>query len=887
MICNGTTRRVEPGPPPRWMDPHSGRDELSIGQERLKCSPFNDLARVAKAVRCHYVVWAILMLMATISTDADDANIKNFLSQHCLTCHGEKKQKADRRFDTLKLDLSEASTSSELGIWQDILDQLNLGDMPPESEPQPDSKQLKSVIASITKKIETARESSRAQTSQTVLRRLNRREYRNTIRDLFEFDMTLFDPTIGFPDDEVVDGFDNQGQALVTSSYLLENYLEAAEKIVSKAIGPADQPPTRQYRFRPPFDRTTNAHSGWVTQERRNTDEYQSIFQGTKERFGYRPLDDIQAGVPADGRYRVRVKACGLYRDHQYPDKQLIGTDPAEPIRLALVSGSQEFGTLHLRQANEQTLAVLDLPDDQPEWLTTEVWLDRGYQPRLTYQNGPYFFKSLPHPLHRRYPELFPVKLVYSNWWDVCQQIKTPQIRVYGVEIEGPLYDQWPPASHRIIFGDRPFTADRIPEIIESFATRAFRRPVRPDELDSLLQLVEQRRQTGGTAMEALQDGLIAVLCSPGFLYLSETRLENAALNSEPVKTPRLDDYSLASRLSYFLWSSMPDQELLQLAADQKLQNETTLIAQTKRMLADPKAEAFVEDFTDRWLTLYKLGQMPPDSQSFQHYFVGELERAMRRESQLFFQHLLDQNLDVGQFLDSDFTFVNRPLARHYRMDLEQFENQLAKSTQMTGDGFIKIQHNDPQRGGLFGQASVLTVTANGIDTSPVIRGVWVLENILGSPPPPPPEGIEPLEPDTRGSVSIRDQLKKHRNVESCSECHRKIDPLGFALENFDAIGGRRTFYDSKGKLRIDTSGKMPSGETFANVSELKQILKNRKRQFVHCLAEKMLAYACGRPMNVHDRPVVDRLVDSAEQAGDGLRDLVFQVVTSEAFLSE
>jgi len=257
----------------------------------------------------------------------------------------------------------------------------------------------------------------------------------------------------------------------------------------------------------------------------------------------------------------------------------------------------------------------------------------------------------------------------------------------------------------------------------------------------------------------------------------------------------------------------------------------------------------------------------------------------MRRETHLFFKQVLDRNLDIGNFLDSDFTFINRPLAHHYNLDLKEFERHLQQ--QNPSDGFVNFPLDNRKRGGLFGQASVLTVTANGIDTSPVIRGIWVLENILGASTPPPPEGIEPLEPDTRGSVSIRNQLEKHRNVATCAQCHKKIDPLGFALESFDAIGGERTHYvSSKTQLKIDTSGKLPDGKTFSDVSDLKKILAKRKPQFARCLTEKMLSYAIGRPLTIRDRPVVDEIAQSLEQDRAGLKDLVFKVVQSETFLS-
>ncbi|MGY8656699.1 MAG: DUF1592 domain-containing protein [Verrucomicrobiia bacterium] len=834
-----------------------------------------------------FAVSALVLMLALSSVSAaalDPAG--KFLKDYCVKCHGADKQKADRRFDTLSGDFSGDET---LGNWQDILDQLNLGEMPPEKSKQPSAGELKQMVAWVTSEIAWAREAHRGRVEETVLRRLNRREYRNTIRDLFGFDMTMFDPTKGFPEDDEEEGFDNLGETLVTSEHLLGRYLDAADVVIEKAIVAEEKPRTRTWKMKPPFDRTTDAHSGWVTHERRMVqrmkEPFQTIFQGTKERFGYRPLDDMKEGVPEDGFYTVRVKACGLHREHEY-DRALIGTDPAEPIRLALVSGSQAFGTLHLRQSIEQTLAVIDLPDDKPEWREATVWLDKGFQPRMTYENGPYFFKTLPNPIHRKYPDKFPIKLNYGNWWDVCQNIHTPQLRVYEVEVKGPIYEQWPPAGHRRILGGKPFSDDRASEVIGAFATRAFRRPARADEVASLKGLYDARRKLGEEPIAALKASLKATLCSPSFLYLEGSGVGGAVSGSSADGGVNginsvLHNYALASRLSYFLWSSMPDETLLQLAATGDLAKLETLRQQTRRMLADPRATAFSANFTDRWLKLYKLGEMPPDSRYFKSYYVGNLETAMAEETHRYFQHLLDGNLDIGLLLDSDFTFVNRPLARHYGIDTSAFDKGGAHDRD-----FIKVALRDRKRGGLLGHASVLTVTANGIDTSPVIRGVWTLENILGQPPSPPPPDVEPLEPDIRGAKSIRDQLKKHRENPTCFECHRKIDPLGFALEEFDAIGGKRRGYGSR-KTPIDTSGVMPDGRKFKDVAELKKILLSRKPQFARNLTEKLLTYATGRRMNVHDRPHIDRVVERLERDKLGLRDLVLLVVESDSFLAK
>jgi hypothetical protein len=448
-----------------------------------------------------------------------------------------------------------------------------------------------------------------------------------------------------------------------------------------------------------------------------------------------------------------------------------------------------------------------------------------------------------------------------EGWASFYREYQGQRVRVYAIEIEGPLFDRWPTASYEALFGAYEPTMASAEPILRRFATRAFRRPVAEADLNVLVELARRRHAQGDSAFESLKAGFKAVLCSPNFLYLREGE-------------GRLDDHALASRLSYFLWSSMPDDALFALADRGKLHEPGVLEAEAARMLADPKAAAFRELFPSRWLELFKLGTMPPSPKAFRSYYIDNLEPAMRTETGLFFKHVLDENLPIDRFLDADFTFVNGSLARLYGMN------------GVRGMTFRKVAVDDSRRGGLLGQASVLTVSANGIDTSPVTRGIWVLNNILGTPPSPPPPNVKALEPDIRGTSTIRDQLRKHRDVASCNECHSKIDPLGFALETFDPIGGWRDRYargDEPGPP-VDPSGQLPDGQAFKDVAGLKTILLGRRDQFARCLAEKMLAYATGRVLERRDRPFVDRIVADLRTKGYGLRDLVLLVAGSEAF---
>ncbi|MBT4158285.1 MAG: DUF1592 domain-containing protein, partial [Planctomycetaceae bacterium] len=367
--------------------------------------------------------------------------------------------------------------------------------------------------------------------------------------------------------------------------------------------------------------------------------------------------------------------------------------------------------------------------------------------------------------------------------------------------------------------------------------------------------LIADSLKAGVDPLEAFQLGCQAILCAPGFLYLN--------LGEGP-----LEEIALASRLSYFLWSSPPDEMLLNLAVHKNLKAE--LPEQVTRMLADPRSDRFVHHFVRRWLDLDNIGTMPPSAE-FLEYYRDNLQVAMRQETESFFRHVLDTNQNVQDFLDADYSFLNRELALHYGIE------------GVEGNGLQKVSLQGSRRGGLIGHGTFLTASANGVDTSPVVRGIYVLEKVLGYSPPPPPPDVPLIEPDIRGAVSIRDQLEKHRNVATCAECHRKIDPLGFALENYDAIGGWRDEYD--GKVSIDSSGKMPDGDSFETPVEFQEALLRRKDQFARCITEKLLAYALGRELEVSDRPVIDEIVQEISKPGKGLRDLIQDIVASRSFL--
>ncbi|MDA7916842.1 DUF1592 domain-containing protein [Opitutaceae bacterium] len=827
------------------------------------------------------ILTGVLALNAGLCLSAQAADVEldpfHFLQTHCIACHGEEKQKGDRRFDRLDLDFENLDTAWD---WEEILDLMQLGEMPPKDEPQPQIGEKLAMIDWINGKLQNVH-AARAEQESTQLRRLNAFEYRNTIRDLLHLNVSSFDPTDVFPPDEEHEGFTNLGKTLVLSDHLLEKYLGAAWQSLDKAIAFTEKPTEiadvfvadditdRKFHFR---------NQIWF--EVNVTGEYVDLGHGDRESRRYHAARF--KGVPADGFYTIRIDANALGRINRY-DPELLGLDQSEPLKAAIIVTDPSVGNPGSRtNASDRTVAVIPIKDHERETYEVRAWMDKGFVPILVFDNGPRPFKRRVGLVAAKYH----LDVLPSNWRsgtsdtpaEIMDQYLSdvyegPRLRIFNMSIEGPEIRQWPAPSHQVLFGKDPIDPDQIDPraVIERFAPRAFRRPLLDSERDRYVNFYQQLIEQGYDAMTAIKSTLSGILTSPQFLYIDRPWNDGEA-------PPHADQFTLASRLSYFLWSTMPDEELLAVAARGELNSPHELRTQTLRMLRDKKARGLVEQFTDSWLHLNKLGSMPPDNQKFRPYYDRNMQPVMKEETRQFFQHILERNRPIDDFLNSDYLFVNRVLADHY--GIENIE----------GDHFRQVPlPQNSQRGGLLSHASILTTTSNGVETSPVVRGIWILENILGTPPSPPPPDVEPLEPDIRGATTIREQLIKHREIETCAECHRKIDPLGFALESFDPIGKERHFYlDAKGKesSEVDTTGMLPTGQEFEDINELKDILLDRRHLFAKCLTEKMLTYALGRELTFADRSTVESILEKLENRGSGLQDLVELIVTSDAFRS-
>ena len=443
------------------------------------------------------------------------------------------------------------------------------------------------------------------------------------------------------------------------------------------------------------------------------------------------------------------------------------------------------------------------------------------------------------------------------------------------VEVSGPIFPDWPPKSHKSLFfaGDNRQDAEYVREIFARFLPRAYRRPVTEAEMDGVVTVVERARQKGIGFHDAMRMGLARVLCSPGFLFIQEPTTD--------ASPRRLNDYELASRLSYFLWSSMPDEELFELAKSGRLHETDVLTAQVDRLLDSPKAEAFVEGFAGQWLQIREFGSVMPAAE-YKRDYDQELEDASRREAYAFFREVLANDLPITNFLDSDFVMINERLARHY--GIEGVEGPQIRRVA------IQPEHH---RGGVLGMAGLMTYLSDGTRTLPVRRAAWVKTQLFGDPPGNPPPNAGEIQPNTAGAkLTVRQRLDLHRNEPTCASCHAKLDPFGIALENYDAIGMWRTKANGEGfrgrnAPELDVSGSFPNGETFTSLEDYKAGLLRQKDDFTQNLATQLLTYALTRPVGYSDGKTVKVITDVTQREGYRLRPLIREIVRSEFFQSK
>jgi cytochrome c553 len=781
-----------------------------------------------------------------------DSSVKPFLTRTCLGCHNPQLKSGG-------LDLAAYATPAALAqdpeTWEKVVQKLRTGQMPPPPMPRPAEADVQAITKWIEEGLARADAAAPPDPGRVTARRLNRTEYDHTVRDLLGVDLRA---SADFPQDDSGYGFDNIGDVLSLSPVLMEKYLAAAERISQAALfGPVEGKPT-VVRVQPP--------GGKVEPSPKPLRDYDLSGLSLPN-----AVHSIQR-FPVEGDYVFRVALGG-----ERPGG-------SEPIQVALWIDGRQVGTSSVDPDSGLATFSVDRQDfagKQQDFRTHVAAGDRWVAASILnlYDGLPPSYEG-PNPSRRPIPpprefkpppDLTPEKLEkFRKFFEARAAEKVPAnaARVGRIEIVGPYTPVKGPSAEslKLVYACGHLRGGHGPgcarTIVTNLARRAYRRPVTPKDVDPIVRLVEGARRQGDSFEQSLGLGLQAILVSPDFLF----RIERDAGGKAPHP---VSQHELASRLSYFLWASMPDEELFRAADRQTLRRPEVLAAQVRRMLKDDKAKALAESFGGQWLQFRGLESAARDRDLFPD-FDNNLRLSMRRETELFFESIVREDRSILDFIDAKYSFLNERLARHYAVP------------GVTGPEFRRVDLSGTRRGGVLTQASVLTVAAYPTRTSTVLRGKWILENVLNAPPPDPPAGTPRLDEATLGqSGSLRKQMEAHRTNTTCAACHARMDPLGFGFENYDAIGAWRT---EDGKFPIDPSGTLPDGRTFQGPDDLKTILRADHDAFAECLTEKLLTYAVGRGLERADKRAVRAITTQLPAADYRFSALVLDIAQSLPF---
>lgn len=769
-------------------------------------------------------VFALVLLARGAS--AVPASVTVFLESHCFECHDADVKKGGLDLQGLAFDLKNPDAFKS---WQHVFERVRDGEMPPERKPRPEKAEAERFLAGLKAPLLEADAADIAANGRVRSRRLTRTEYENTLHDLLGIDIPL--RTL-LPEDRAAHGFETVADGQQLSHHQLARYLDVADLALNEAFRRALRGDKPFKRHHTPEMLTRNRGGNYRGPDLR--DGRSLSWPITLQFFGRMPA----TSVPTDGWYRVTLRGV-----------QAVNPGPGGAVWGTLRSGacSSAAPMLNLIGLVEATRTPRDL--------VYEAWIQEGHMLELKPNDAT--LKRAPTGAKGGNVSFKGRDLAKEGYSGIAHR---------GIDVERIHPGGDSTAVRRHLFGDAEVEkADgkALEDLVGRFARRAFRRPVTEAQTAPYRGIAREALAEGEEPAEALRSAFRAILCSPRFLTFIES-------------PGALDDHAIASRLSYALWVSMPDEALSKLADGNKLREPEVLAAEVERLLADSKAERFVNSFTDQWLKLNQIDFTSPDTRQFPA-FDPVVQESMLRETRAYFAELIRGDLGVAHLIDSDFIFLNSRLARHYG----------AAVTVKPGEGLQKVALKpESGRGGLMTQGAVLKVTADGTSTSPVVRGVFVNERILGRHIPPPPPGVPAIEPDIRGATSIRDQLEKHRNSESCASCHQTIDPPGFALENYDPVGVWREGYGKGGKgARINPAGVTPEGEAFTGLASWKRLYTQRADLLARGFATQFLTYSTGAPPRFSNEEAIQQAVLRTAGNGHGLRSLVRESVLSAVFL--
>jgi len=777
-----------------------------------------------------------------------------FTKTYCVDCHGPKKKKGKFRIDTLSLN--EIAKNSE--TWYEIYEQIEKGDMPPEDSLQPSKKTKELLLAFLDKKMMTNTGSE----SKGTLRRLTKSQLVNTLEDLFKRKVhpKLIDK---IPTDKKKHAFDTLHSKQIMSSVNIKSLQGMSIKILDDVIvkNTTQAPPVRTVdlnKLRPDGVSPYGQYPGNFVGHLHEGSQLDLVLN-QKIEYNYLNLEE--------GYYNVTFDVDSLYRkldpgfaakvNSTFNNSYQYTGEYKSILRLTLltVPSVQPPSTIFVED--------FELDDHKRQVINRKIFIPANYRPCITWANGPHkpswtYYDAVgdkPSPKFIRTPLTTPAeKKAERQVWttkramfaDFIGRSKTPRLQIYDFKLKGPINDVWPPQSHQVIYN-----SNEDKESLRNFAEKAFRRPVSVSEISPFYGLLDNSK-------ESLQRAATALLCSSSFLY----HFENSG---------QLDNYALASRLSYTLWDSMPDTELYELAKNGKIRNPKVYEEQITRLMADKKFQRFIDSFVDQWL---KLDSMPTVSKE-KHpiYYFHDAKKFLKREPKEFIKFLIKHNKPTIEMITANYSLINRNLSKFYKKKIESRDFKVVTFTEKE------------QRGGLLGMGAIHAASANGLDTSAILRGVYVAERILGDEPPPPPEGVEIVPPDLRSATDIKDMVKKHSKDPSCRNCHKKIDYLGFALEGFNAGGVPRGSYGHN--KPIDTSGVSPKGKKFKNLVELKVILGSQQKDINKAFIERFLIYATGRKMTHQDRSEINRILNTLSRNNYPMKDLLTECLKSKVFINK
>lgn len=753
-----------------------------------------------------------------------------FLQRYCLTCHNDKLKTAGLSLE--QADLTDPPNSA--GVWEKVIRKVRVGMMPPQGAPQPDASARQAMVSFLETSLDRAA-AANPTPGRSLVRRLNRTEYANAVRDVLALDVDAINL---LPPDDSAFGFDNNAEALGISPFLLERYVGAAGRISALAVGdPHTAPGSETYRVRQ--DASQDVH-------------IEGLPLGTIGGLL------IKTTLPLDAEYEIHTKFfrnnLGAMRGLELPHQCEITVD-GERVHLATFGGEADF--------NASMANITAAADD----------VEKRCSARLRLRAGP---RAITVALLRESDTENSMRLqpFIRSSEDTFDSLGHPHVD--RVEVTGPFNPTGPgdTPSRRAIFVCRPSSEPDEPacarKILSQLVRRAYRGKGNPKDLDRLMALYVVGRSHGNFE-SGIEAALERMLVSPKFLF----RIERDPSDAPPGAIVPVSDLDLASRLSFFLWSTIPDEELLRTASEGKLHESAVLGQQIRRMLTDPKSEALIDNFAGQWLYLRNLRGMVPNSSEFPD-FDDNLRQAFEQETKLFFASVLREDRSVLDLMNGDYTFVNERLARHYGIP------------NIYGSEFRRIAVTDEARRGLLGKGAILMVTSHTDRTSPVVRGKWVLDNLLGTPPPPMPANVPPLDETTRkdGKVlTVRERMEAHRANAYCATCHKLMDPIGFAMENFDAVGTWRTKEGGTGGTPIDASGQLLDGSKITGPVDLRRALVRNPEIFVGTLTEKLMIYALGRGLDASDMPVVRSIVRDAARDQYRFTALLTGIIHSPEFL--